>query len=157
MDRDTQLDALGGRLRRLRLGLGLPQREVADRAGLDVRYYSRVERGHVNPSYLTLVRVADALQACPGALAQPLGPASEVGADVCAGVSRLILRGDEARLAQTRAFLAYVLEVEMPGNCATCPVAHGSTPGTVPGSDGKSPSVGLRRVDCLECPPPRRD
>lgn len=57
----TALGALSAAIRRRRLALGLTQEDVAFQAGLSVRHYQSLESGALNPSYLVLRSVADAL------------------------------------------------------------------------------------------------
>lgn len=59
---------LGERLRARRLELCLNQEDVANRAGLNVSNYARVERGIGNPTFHTLVRLALVLVMEPGNL-----------------------------------------------------------------------------------------
>jgi transcriptional regulator with XRE-family HTH domain len=59
---------LGLRLRERRRELAFNQEQVAHLAGLNVSNYARVERGHGNPTFSTLVRLAAALEVDPGAL-----------------------------------------------------------------------------------------
>lgn len=54
--------ALGGVLRRLRQERGLTLEHVAYHSGITVGSLGRIERGHANPSYLTVRRIADALE-----------------------------------------------------------------------------------------------
>ncbi|WP_081882213.1 helix-turn-helix domain-containing protein [Cryobacterium sp. MLB-32] len=49
---------LGLRLRERRLALSLNQEAVALAAGLNVSNYARIDRGHGNPTFHTLVRLA---------------------------------------------------------------------------------------------------
>lgn len=49
-------------LRARREELGLTQADVAWKAYMDQSYYSRIERGHVDPSIRMVARVAAALQ-----------------------------------------------------------------------------------------------
>ena len=58
---DAFVTAFGAHVRSLRLGLGLPQEEVAHRAGLHVTYLSGIERGVRNPSLRNVRRLAGAL------------------------------------------------------------------------------------------------
>lgn len=55
------LSALSAAIRRRRSALGLTQEDVAFQAGLSVRHYQSLESGALNPSYLVLRSVADAL------------------------------------------------------------------------------------------------
>jgi transcriptional regulator with XRE-family HTH domain len=65
---------LGGRIRTLREGKGLPLRTVAEAAGVSESFLSQVERGVASPSVATLRRVAEALGESVGSFFQ--GPAS---------------------------------------------------------------------------------
>jgi transcriptional regulator with XRE-family HTH domain len=49
-------------LRRLRHAKGMTQEELAERAGLSVRYIGGIERADVSASVTVLGRVADALE-----------------------------------------------------------------------------------------------
>ncbi|MFY2560476.1 helix-turn-helix domain-containing protein [Corallococcus terminator] len=53
---------LGGAARVARLRLGLTQGDVADRVGMAMEVYSRLERGKMLPRAQTLKRLCDALQ-----------------------------------------------------------------------------------------------
>jgi transcriptional regulator with XRE-family HTH domain len=59
--KSAPLEALSAAIRRRRLALGLTQEDVAFQAGLSVRHYQSLESGGLNPSYLVLRSVADAL------------------------------------------------------------------------------------------------
>jgi transcriptional regulator with XRE-family HTH domain len=65
---------LGARLRTRRLELALKQEQVANQAGMNLSSYSRVERGHGNPTFFTLVRLALVLAMEPGQLLAGLNP-----------------------------------------------------------------------------------
>lgn len=52
---------LGERIRRARIDLGLSQEGIAGLAGMHVTNFGKIERGHANPSLLTIVRIAVAL------------------------------------------------------------------------------------------------
>lgn len=52
---------LGFRLRERRLELSLNQETVAHLAGLNVSNYARIDRGHGNPTFYTLIRLATVL------------------------------------------------------------------------------------------------
>jgi transcriptional regulator with XRE-family HTH domain len=54
--------------RRLRARRDFTQEELAEATGLDTRFVQRVERGTINMSIETLVRIADGLGVLPGAL-----------------------------------------------------------------------------------------
>jgi len=68
--------ALAAELRRLRLDRGLSQRIVALAADIDPSMLSRIEAGHREPSFETLVALAAALGAEPGAGASRHQPAA---------------------------------------------------------------------------------
>ncbi|WP_431220826.1 helix-turn-helix domain-containing protein [Leifsonia xyli] len=52
---------LGERIRRARVELGLSQEAIAGLAAMHVTNFGKIERGHANPSLLTIVRIAAAL------------------------------------------------------------------------------------------------
>jgi transcriptional regulator with XRE-family HTH domain len=59
----TQPDvALAATVRRLRKQRGETQEDLAHRAGLTVAAFARIERGHANPTWTTVRRIADALE-----------------------------------------------------------------------------------------------
>jgi transcriptional regulator with XRE-family HTH domain len=59
----TQADAaLAATVRRLRTERGETQEDLAHRAGLTVAAFARIERGHANPTWTTVRRIADALE-----------------------------------------------------------------------------------------------
>ena len=58
---DTPDPRLADAIRRLREDRGLTQEDVAYRCGLSVSAYARIERAAVNPTWTTVVRVAEAL------------------------------------------------------------------------------------------------
>lgn len=55
-------DKLGKKLKKVRERLGLTQAGVAERAGIHVNYYARIERGEENPSFEVLEKIAKALK-----------------------------------------------------------------------------------------------
>lgn len=54
---------IGKKIKRIRKEKGLSQTEVAVDAGLDSSYYSKIERGEVNPSLKKLYKIIKALGA----------------------------------------------------------------------------------------------
>lgn len=52
----------------MRLELGISQEELAERASTDLTQVGGIERGVRNPSYTTLVRLAEALETSVGDL-----------------------------------------------------------------------------------------
>lgn len=60
---DKTSKQIAGNLRKSRRKLGLTQAELAEKAGVNPNYYSRIERGEVRPSVEILHRVIKALGA----------------------------------------------------------------------------------------------
>ncbi len=60
-------------LRRARHDKKLTQEELADRAGLSMRYVGAIERGDVSASVTVLGQIADALELEPGELLKKVG------------------------------------------------------------------------------------
>jgi transcriptional regulator with XRE-family HTH domain len=60
--------ALGRAVRDLRGRRGISQEELALRSGVHRTYLGGIERGHRNPSYTNLRRIADALSVRPSEL-----------------------------------------------------------------------------------------
>lgn len=59
-ERKTQAE-VAERIRSTRLRLELSQAKVAERTGIDLKRYQRLEGAHVNPTVRTLFRVAKAM------------------------------------------------------------------------------------------------
>ena len=57
----SQLLQLGTRVRDLRMKKSLTQVELASKCGLDRNYIGMLERGERNPSYVTLIKIAQGL------------------------------------------------------------------------------------------------
>lgn len=53
--------ALAATVRRMRVERGDTQEDLAHRAGLTVAAFARIERGHANPTWTTVRRIAAAL------------------------------------------------------------------------------------------------
>jgi transcriptional regulator with XRE-family HTH domain len=53
---------LGKNLKSARVKAKMTQQEVADKAGMHVNYYARIERGEVNPSQEKLYGIVKALK-----------------------------------------------------------------------------------------------
>ncbi len=65
MDKNQMVDELhrlGNNIRSCRLKRGLTQEKLAQLAGVGYKFLSEIERGKVNPSYLILRSLMDALQ-----------------------------------------------------------------------------------------------
>lgn len=59
---------VGKNIRRLRKARGLTQEQLAEDAGMAMRYLSGVERGEENPTLRFLIKIAEALGAEPAEL-----------------------------------------------------------------------------------------
>lgn len=68
--RTPELGALGEAIRRLRTEAGLSQEQLAERVATDLTQIGGLERGTRNPSYTTLLRLADALRTRVGEIAR---------------------------------------------------------------------------------------
>jgi DNA-binding XRE family transcriptional regulator len=68
MPRDTDLAALGSRIRELRSRRGWSQEGFADRCGLDRTYVGGIERGERNLAVINLLRIARTLEVPVGTL-----------------------------------------------------------------------------------------
>lgn len=62
--------ALAATLRRLRTERGETQEDLAHKAGLTVAAFARIERGHANPTWTTVRRIAVALDISLAALGE---------------------------------------------------------------------------------------
>ncbi len=69
----TQPDvALATTVRRMRVERGDTQEDLAHRAGLTVAAFARIERGHANPTWTTVRRIAVALDISLAGLAEAI-------------------------------------------------------------------------------------
>lgn len=66
--RSPEHAALGEALRTLRLEAGMSQEQLAEGAETDLTQVGGIERGVRNPSYTTLLRLANALETSVGEL-----------------------------------------------------------------------------------------
>ena len=64
MDRKVELRKLGERIREVRIQNHITQSELALRCGLNRNYVGMLERGERNPTYITLVGIAQHLGIC---------------------------------------------------------------------------------------------
>jgi transcriptional regulator with XRE-family HTH domain len=80
--RSPEHGALGEAVRRLREARGWTQERLADEAETDLRQVGGIERGLRNPTYLSLVRLARALETQPGEI---VGFADRILAETGAG------------------------------------------------------------------------
>lgn len=96
--RDFDLRALGDAVRRARLEQGLTVESLAHAAGVSTGSISQLERGHGNPAFLTLRRLAEALGLPVAHFVQ--GPPS---------VGMVVRAGERKRLHLPEADLVYEL------------------------------------------------
>lgn len=68
----NELLQLGQTIREKREALNLTQVQVAEKAQLDRNYIGMVERGERNPSYLSLIKIANGLDMQVHQLIKPL-------------------------------------------------------------------------------------
>lgn len=61
MDSSSDKKALGEKLRAAREKLGLTQAQVAEKAGIHVNYYARIERGEPTARWNVISNIAKAL------------------------------------------------------------------------------------------------
>ncbi len=70
-ERDELLESIAANVRRRRSELGLTQQELAERAGVDLRYLQKVEAAEVDFRVSLLPNLADALEERPERLLEP--------------------------------------------------------------------------------------
>ncbi len=63
--RSASTAAFGRAVRVLRLERNISQEELSFRAGMDRSFVGRIERGSNNPTYETLIKLADGLDVAP--------------------------------------------------------------------------------------------
>ena len=60
MDNTSQiLQNIGKNLKSLRLSKGLQQKDVAEKSGISVTQYGRIENGQTNAAVITLIKLAE--------------------------------------------------------------------------------------------------
>ena len=69
---------VGDNVRRLRLGSGMTQEQFAERSGFSQQYISDLERGRRNPTLVSLLELAQALDTSPVVLISP-DESSQIG------------------------------------------------------------------------------
>ena len=62
MEREKELIALGKRIKSIRKSKGLTQLELAVRVNKDYSSIARLEAGRTNPTYTTLLKIAEGLE-----------------------------------------------------------------------------------------------
>ncbi|MBI3889797.1 helix-turn-helix transcriptional regulator [Candidatus Saccharibacteria bacterium] len=61
-DKQNKLIQIGENIRKVRVKKHLTQADVAEKSGISVNYYSRIERGEVNQSVETLEAILTTLK-----------------------------------------------------------------------------------------------
>lgn len=105
------LQAIGRRLRRLRLARGWTQEEIEDKFGFSYRY-GKLERGEVNPTIGTLARLAKIFEIpLTDLLESELAgkPLSEEAESVFMAVKGVIARDDRKALRKLGVFLREII------------------------------------------------
>jgi transcriptional regulator with XRE-family HTH domain len=74
------IEVVAKNVRRLRLAAGFSQEALGEEAGLHRTYISQIERKQLNPSLVTLGRIAKALGVRPDQLLAPPPPEPRGGA-----------------------------------------------------------------------------
>lgn len=102
---------LGLRLKELRLAKGLKQEDLED-YGFSYRHYGKLERGAVNPTLETLVRLSEIFKvSLPDLFAfmGENGPGSENGQAVAIKIGQILNQDDESRVRKLKIFLDEIL------------------------------------------------
>jgi transcriptional regulator with XRE-family HTH domain len=89
-DNRVVLTYIAAHVRRMREAQGFTQEALAERAGLELRYVQKIERGAVNLGVTVLAALAQALQVPPGDLFERTRalPAPKRGRPVGTGVAK---------------------------------------------------------------------
>lgn len=103
--RTVKVEDLGRTVRRVRTRLDLTVEDVAERAGLSAGSISQLERGHGNPSFTTITRLAEALGLTAADLLTPSPPNG----------SEVVRDGNRALLPEYEGGAGVVRELLTPG------------------------------------------
>jgi transcriptional regulator with XRE-family HTH domain len=108
MDSDVLMKRLGLRLKALRLANRLKQEDL-ERFGFSYRYYGRIERGLVNPTLGTLIRLCEIFKTRLSDLFVSLDmegcPLSEENEAVSLRITDILKEGNSAKIRKLRLFL----------------------------------------------------
>ena len=102
---------LGLRLKELRLAKGLKQEDL-ENYGFSYRHYGKLERGAVNPTLETLVRLSEIFETNLSdlfAFMGEKGPVSENGQAVAIKIGQILKQNDELRVRKLKIFLDEIL------------------------------------------------
>lgn len=86
---------LGERVRALRQAAAMSQRDLAEAAGLDPKYFGRIERGGPNVTLATLARIADVLGVEPHELLAPESAVARADVPEAGRIAALLERLDD--------------------------------------------------------------
>ncbi len=75
---DILIASVGARIKQLRYAAGKTQEEMAERLGVSLRNYQRLETGQTNMSLRTIARLAAALEVEPHSLLAQLIPLEDL-------------------------------------------------------------------------------
>ena len=102
---------LGLRLRALRLARDLKQEDL-EKYGFSYRHYGKLERGSVNPTLDTLVRLTEIFEVSLSELFIFLdknGSVSEGGQEIAVSIADILKKNDESKIRKLKVFLDEIL------------------------------------------------
>lgn len=111
---------IGAAIRDCRREYGLTQQALAVRAGINMKYLSRIEQGKVNITLETLRMLTNALPACMGCLLIDGMPVDKDMQAICGSLAHLLGAQKRTKLRQIRSFIENVLELRCESNARPC-------------------------------------
>ncbi len=111
MDIDQIKKKLGFRLKALRLDKGLKQEDL-ENFNFSYRHYGKIERGQVNPTVETLVRLCELFNVSLSDLfffMDNQGSTSDMQQEVAAKIKSVLNENDEVKLSKLKLFLDEIL------------------------------------------------
>ncbi len=102
---------LGSRLEAIRRSKGFKQEDLTDH-NFSYRHYGKIERGQVNPTLDTIVRICDIFQISLSELfsfTDTQTPATEIQQEVAAKITSILRENDERKLNKLKVFLDNIL------------------------------------------------
>ena len=103
--------SLGQKLRAIRKAKGLTQEQVADKGGMNFKYYGAIERGEINVTLKTVSNLARILNVRMGDLfAFDLSTQDKEKAEVIARVAQLMKKGSKDQVKRLNVFLKEVFQ-----------------------------------------------
>lgn len=101
--------SLGQKLRAIRKAKGLTQEQVADKGGMNFKYYGAIERGEINVTMKTVSNLARILNVRMGDLfAFDLSAQDKDKAEVIARMAQLMKKGSKDQVKRLNVFLKEV-------------------------------------------------